>query len=174
MKYVNRLTILGLISIISIVCCISSLAQDSLRYENMSCISSVNPNDIQDGLTFTIKLAAKKKTKYVEVTIENYPGETEPMNLVFGRTTDLGSGNVLWRDNGAFMLSRVAKGKQWILYFGAIQEGRVSVPCQIIKKTSLGDDLLMYQLVFTSTQIEQIKSFLKQSVEDNIIKQIEL
>lgn len=165
---------LGIVLTLSFVFGLSVQAQDSLRYENMSCISSTNADDIQDGLTFTMKLAAKKKTRFVEVVIEGYPGEDEPMDLVFGRTTDLGSGNVIWRPNGAFMLSRVAKGKQWILYFGAIQEGRVTVPCQIIKKTSSGDDLLLYQLVFTTAQIEQIKSLLNQSIDNNILKQIEL
>lgn len=174
MNRLTRINLLGIVMSLSSVFCISSLAQDSLRYENMSCISSTNPDDIQEGLTFSMKVTTQKKTKFIEVDIDGYPGEDEPMNFVFGRTTDLGSGNVVWKDSGEFMLSRAAKGKRWIIRFGAVAEGKTAVPCQLIKITSSGNDLLMYQLVFASAQVEQVRSFLKQAVENNIIKQTEL
>lgn len=173
----SRLTCIshfGAIIAISLFFGVQAYAQDSLRYENMSCVSSVNSDDIQEGVTFSMNRAVKKKSKYIEVTIDGYPGETEPMRFEFGRTTDLGSGNVVWKDSGEFMLSRAAKGKRWVIRFGAVTEGKTAIPCQLIKITSNGTDLLMYQIVFASSQVEQVREFLSQAVEDNIIKQTKL
>lgn len=158
---------------VMLCCSMNMLAQDSLRYENVSCVNPAN-NDIRDGLVFSAQIVTVKKSKQIEIVIENYPNENEPLKFVFGRTTNLGSGKVTWMSTGSASLTREKSGTRWVFLFGAPSPEKSVVPCRISKVTSFGQENLPFQLAFAPGQVEEFFSFLKNAAEQNIISQSKL
>ena len=145
--------------------------QDSLRFENLSCVNPAN-GDIQEGVVFSMVIKKEKKTEWIEMTIENYPNYLEPIELVFGRTVNLGAATVVWMSSGAVSLSRETKGTRWVFLFGAPKPEKTIVACQMVKVSEFAKDIQQYQLAFATEQATQLFDFLKGAVDRNIIKQM--
>lgn len=149
------------------------MAQDSLRYENLSCVNPAD-NNIQESVVFSMKIIEEKKSRQIELVLENYPPYTEPLKIIFGKTTSLGSGKVTWMSTGSASLTRESKGVRWMLLFGAPNPEKSVVPCRLSKITSFGQDIQPFQLAFAPGQVEQIFELLRNAVEKNIIAQSKL